>query len=434
MSRLILRGASVAVAAAVVATSAPLAQAATVSTPYGSSGSGYGLHVAAGVLPLASGDLAKVNSGCTNKAGINVKNSVASTVLPGNLGTIGAMSTRSWTSKSGSTVNRYTRTNIASVNITSPATHLSLLKIEGITSIAHVWHNSSGFHYGTSVSAVSVKGPGGLTTLPTPTKPITIPGVVTLSMNSMNRAKDANHAFARMNGLTLQLLPGSAKETDLILAQSRAEIQNGVRTGVFQGNGYATQASVLGGTLTSNGQPEVYMPCIGTGGKVETRSLANAPLNNLGLPLSTSDATSAQMGAQYTKNGTKVARGFERSWIADVNLANGALAIRGLQAQANVTRSGRYLNTVSANSNGTKTASITINGTPVSGLDALNGKTISLPAGLATIRTGVRQKLYSGESLVGMKVTALQISLLDSSSSTKTVVNLGNAQLRIFRP
>lgn len=429
MSRLILRGASVAVAATVVAATASLAQAATVSTPYGSSGSGYGLHLAAGILPLASGDLAKVNSGCTNKAGISVKNSVAATSLPGGLGSIGAMSTNSWTSKSGSTVNRYTRTNIASVTITSPVTHLSLLTIKGITSLAHVWHNGSGFHYATSVSAVSVKGPGGLTTLPTPTKPITIPGVVTLSMNSMNRAKDAHHSFARMNGLTLQLLPGSSKETDLILAQSRAEIQNGVRTGVFQGNAYATQASVLGGTVVSNGQPEVYMPCVGTGGKVEKRSLVGAPLDQVGLPLAASAATSAQMGKQYVQNGVKVATGRERSWIADLNLGNGALDIKGLQSQANVTRRGYK---VTANANGTNTASITINGTPVSGLSALNGKTISLPAGLATIRTGVRQKLYSGKTLVGMKVIALQISLLDSSSATKTVVNLGTAQLRIF--
>lgn len=434
MPRLRALGTAAATAAAglaLVASLAPSASAAT-RTNYALSGQGLGLRVTGGSLPASSGDLANVSSGCTSLAGVRATNHAAAVALPGGLGTIGAMVSNTWTSTSaGGTVNRYSETEIAGITVTDPVLHATLLKIDGLDSLAHVWHNSSGYHYATSMTATKVTSSGRTTSLPTPGQPLTIPGVGTLAMGEKNRAKDAHHAFARITGLDLTLTPPGGQKTVLNLAAVRAEIDGGIRAGIFQGNAAATKLSVLGGTLTSSGQPEISMPCAGTGGKVQTRSLAAVPLSSKGAPINLSNATSQQRGTQYIKNGERYASGYERSFVSTINLGNGALVITGLAAQANVTRTGAGFNTVTANANGTTAAKIVANGTTVPGLSQLNGKKITVPGGVATVQTSVLQKLRAGKKVIGERVIGLQIKLLDSSTATTTVIDIANAELRI---
>lgn len=439
MPRLFRAGAAAtAVAAAVTGLTllAPVAEA-TASTPtaYGLSGQGYGLSVDGGALPVASGDLAKVNSGCTNLAGISAANDAAAVNLPNSLGKIGAMSTKSWTSTTADgTVNRYSQTEVAGIQLGGSTVGL---KIDGLKSLARVWHNSSGFHYSVSMTAAKVTLAGLPITLPKLGTPIEVPGVAKVAMGAMNRAKDANHAFARITGLEITLLPATGDATMLNVAGVRAEIDKGSTNGIFQGSASALKASLLGDTVAvgsvNSGQPAVNMPCVGTKGAVVKKAIADAPLDSVGLPLDASAATSEQMGRTYTSGGLPAATGYERSWVANVNLGDGALVIQGLQSRANVTRSGKGFNTITTNANGTKAASITLNGTTVPGLSTLNGKTLSLPGldGLVKIQTSVIEKIKSGKTIIGTRVTALRITLLDVSDVTQSVINIGNAELRI---
>lgn len=430
MPRLLAVGAAVAATSLAIA-AAPSALAST-PTPYGLTGESLGLRVVGGSMPANSGDLAKAVSACTTLAGVRSTNNAAAVALPGGSGRIGAMSSTTWTSRqSDGTVNRFSQAKVAGITIDNPATHTAALTISGLVSTSHVWHNASGYHYSTSMSAADVKLAGTPISLPTPKSPITIPGVATLAMGAMNRAKDTSHAFARIDGLLLTLQPGSANPTVLDLASTRAEIDAGATGGVFGGNATATKISALGGTLTSSGQPLVSMPCVGTKGKVVQKAIASAPLNSVSAPITLGAATSSDDGNQYMRNGQRYATGYERSSISDVNLGNGALVIKGLVARANVTRTGRTFNTVTANDNGTTAVSIVANGTAVPGLSQLNGKKISIPGGVATLQTSVVQKIMAGKTVIGERVTGLRITLLNASGQTTTVINLANADLRI---
>lgn len=431
MPRLLAAGAAVAAAVTTFALAAPdVATAATpVSTPYLLQGSGSGLKLVGGSLPAGSGTTSQVVSGCMNKAPTSSENHLAGVTLPGGLGSIGAVTSHTWTSKlSNGTVNRYTQSKVASITI---GNDLGSLNIQGLTLTARAWHDKSGFHATATTTAASVTGkiagvalPG---KLPTPTQPIEIPGLLKLTASDKTTSRWAHGASSNLHGLMLTLDPTG---TRLRIGAAWAQITDGIKNGIFGGYSAATKLSLVGSTVSSSGQPVLHMPCKGTGGKTTQASLASVPLSNAGVPLDISAANSSQVAGT---TGTSSAWGHERSSLAEVNLNNGALVVKGLVAQANANRHGRNLGTVTVSKNGTKAATVTLAGQSLP-LSALDGKTISVPGGLAKIQTGVATPIKSGKLTVGIDVVGLRITLLDVNNAVKSTIDLATARFKILHP
>lgn len=427
MPRLLALGTAAAVAVTGLTLVAPgSADAATsVSTDYVLRGWGYGLRVTGGSLPASSGDLGSIASGCTNKAGVTRENHTAGVALPGGLGSIGAVSSKTWSTKVGATVNRYTQAKVASITV---GNSLGSLDIEGLTMTTHVWHDAKGFHAEATPEAASVtakvgslKLPG--VKLPTAGDPLTIPGLLKLSLGTKAENVGPNWAGANLYGLSLDLIP---TKTSIVLAHSWAYMSKGIASGVFGGNAMATRVSALGGTVSSSGQPFLQMPCKSPQGKTLSRALARVPVSVPGLPVSVGAATSELQGDQSASKAW--ARGIAK--VADINVGNGALVVKGLVAQVNVTRSGKGLNTLTRNTTGTTVGSIKLGGQTLS-LAALDGKSLNIPGldGVVRIDTNVVTNEWQGIGVVGLRLT-----LLGASSATETVIDLARTRLKIVKP
>ncbi|MEX0428206.1 choice-of-anchor P family protein [Nocardioides sp. DS6] len=428
MPRLLALGTAAAVAATGLTFAAPgSADAATVvSTPYVLRGFGYGLRVVGGSLPAASGDLGYTTSGCTNKAGVTHENHTAGVSLPGGLGSIGAVASKTWSTKVGNTVNRYTQSKVASITI---GNSLGSLNIKGLTMTTHVWHNAAGFHSKATANAGSITGKIGPLALPgklpTPGNPITIPGLLKLSIGAKKENVGPNWAGANIDGLRLQLLP---TKTTINLAHSWAYMSKGIASGVFGGNAVATKVSALGGMVSSSGQPFRQMPCKSPQGKTLTKAIASVPLKVPGFPISVGAATSTVQGNQSK---TKAwGRGISK--VASISLGSGStkLVVKGLVAQANVSRTGKGLSKLTRNSNGTHVASITLGGKSYT-LSQLDGKSLDIPGldQVVKIQTNVVSNEWQGIQVVGLRLT-----LLGASDASKTVIDLARTRIKIVKP
>lgn len=440
MPRLLAIGAALAAALTTVAvTGVPAAQAATktVHTSYLLGGSGWGLRLVGGELPLNGGDAAHVSSGCTDRAPISTENHLAAVKLPSSLGTIGAVSSRTWTKKSSTgAVNRYTQSKVSNIAIGNST---GALNLSGLVITARTWHDKGGFHskvtsnVGTlsaTSHSVPVKLPPGK--LPTPSHPIKVPGLLTLSAASIKQVVKPHYALATGTGLLLSVTePGQKVPLQLRLGIVRSKISDGFTTGAFAGHASASEASLLGGTITSSGQPRQFMRCQGTGGKVQRLSAAHTPLGKVGFPLSANHASTAQMAKLTATKAT----GFERAYISSINLGNGALIVKGLQSQANVTRSGHNWSTIRVSKRGTEVGTITENGKTYTAKQ-LNGQKFSLPGvdGLVKVQTGLTQGVKGGGKLIGLKVIGLRLTLLDANGKTTSVINLAESQFQIRHP
>jgi len=432
MPRLLALSTAAAAVAATVALAPSAADASTTSTPYLLEGMGFGVRVIGGDVPIDGGNTSHVSSGCTNKAPLDSTNKLAGVNLPGGLGSIGAVTSRTWTTVgSTGTVNRYTQSKVASVTI---GNDLGSLNIQGLVVTSRAYHDKKGFHSKVTTTAASVSGkalgvpiPG---KLPTPSNPIEIPGLLKLSAATIKQTHGDHYGLAYGSGLLLKLEP---TDTTLRLAIARAKISDGFKTGIFGGQSNATRASVLGGTVTSSGQPSLKMKCQGTDGKVEKLSVASTPLSDVGLPLSLGAASASQMA----KKGSTSATGRERAYIAKVVLGNEStgLVVNGLTAQANATRNGTNFNTVKVNKTGTQAAAITFNGQTYS-LSQLNGQTLSIPGleGVVKVQTGVTKGIKAGDKTIGLEVVGLRLTLLDVNDATKSVVDLATAKFQIKHP
>lgn len=436
MPRLLALGTAAVMAAAGLALVAPTsgsASAATTpvsTTPYTLEGAASGPKLIGGSLPASSNRTAVVSANCLTKVPVTKTNSVVGFKLPNNLGTVGAVTSKTWSYKSGTAIGRYSQTQIASVKIGNA---LGSLNIDGLKIVAHTWHDSKGFHSSATTTSASISEtiagrtvPG--VKLPTPGHDINIPGLLDLSFQWSNLTHTANRAGAYINGFTLTL-PSSG--TKLRLGTAWAHIFYGVKSGIFTGSSYAVKASLLGGTAAIDPQPELGMPCLGTGGKVQTAALASLPLSQLSAPLSVTAAADTQVGSQTATSAT----GHTRSYIGQIDLGNGAVVIKGLAAQANVTRNGKGLNHVVFTTNGTTAGSISVNGTSYS-LSQLNGTSFSLPGldGLVKFQTDIVTKTHQGSTVIGGTVVGLRITLLGATAATTSTIDLATARFEIGHP
>ncbi|MFT4084145.1 MAG: choice-of-anchor P family protein [Nocardioides sp.] len=398
------------------------AQAATSkTTSFGMFASAFGSRVTGGDIPVNSGDLAYETTGCTRQTGKTKTNNAAGVTLTG-LGKVGAVTSHTWTAKSGKTVASNSTQNVASIVLSQSA--LGKLSIKGIHSQSRAYHNGSGFHATATVNVATLAftDPLGIEhdlKLPGVGKTLSIGSLATITVGGQTKAVTKHHAIATAVGLTIKV---PSTSTTISVGHSRAAIYDRAKSAVFGGYADAADASVLGGAVSLGQTPLTKMPCLGTGGKLATKSVAALPTTN---PLSGVVSVSGLTSGERASQNAKKASGYTFARVANVTLGDDQIVIKGLRGQAN--GSWRKGKGYQVSTKGTTFASITAAGKSITAAQLrtiLNKVDIS---GLAKIQTNVVLK----RSKTTIEVAALRLTLLDATDQTKTVVNLGRARFAV---
>jgi hypothetical protein len=378
------------------------AHASSTPTKFALQASGYGSRVRGGAVPASSDKSAFQILACTNLAGLSRTNAEASLTESGV--TMSTVKTHVWSKQVGSTVASWATHSIASVTV--PDSTGSGLVLTDVSSTSHSWHSATGFHATTKVGVGSITLDG--ISYPVPARGVTLPltGMGSLTLGAGSTTRGAHAASAKVDAIRLRI---DATHTTTYLAHSHSEIQDGVRFGLFNGAAYGTTASGLSHQATSGPTPLLVMPCQGTAGKVQSRSIARVHVGGQtnAKTLTTSQRASVQAGR---------ADAYERAAVATASVTSN-LRVKGVVAKAHVILSskGRY----------TKDARGTSTGTIV-----YNGRTVKIPAsgvlripGVARIESNVVSRTHRG-----INVTALRVTLLDGSLA---VINIAHAKVSI---
>lgn len=390
------------------ATAASAANAAAANvrpTHFALQASGYATRVTGGDIPAGSDRSAFQVIGCTNLAGLD-KNNYEAEVDLSPLGTLSAAKTRVWTTQRDGVVSAWARNSIAKVVLVDSAT--TTLTLKGVSSTSRAYHNRSGFHAATTRSVAeiftTVAGVRIDQDIPTAGNPVLIPGIARISLGPSTERAGPNGAYATADALRVELIPSG---TIVRLAHSRAKINSGIKSGVFRGSSYGSKAQAAGGTVTSKMTPYLVMPCQGTDGDIQRRSIAG--LNPAGLKLT--GLSTAQFGEQKAQS----AEAWERGRVAGLNLGQGDLVVKAIVGRANV----HFV----AGEGVTKD----IKGSTL-GRVSVGGDTVTIPksgvlriAGVAKLERNVVTRTKRS-----ITVIALRVTLLDG---TGAVVNLGRASV-----
>lgn len=395
------------------ASSAPADQSTTsvakkASTRFAFTATGYGTRVIGGMVPAESGTTAFTSIACTNETGKNNTNHVAAVNVPG-LGTVAGVDTEVSTKKVDGAVVSESRHDVASVQLIG--TPLGSLSLTGLHALSRVTHDDKGYHaYNeTSVADIVLTPAGGLPPIAIPIPslgmPITIPGLATITLGKGIAKERADGALAQANAVFIHVIP---TDTKVKIARSSAKIDEGVKSGIFNGSSSPIRAAVVGDLVDVGRAVNSIMPCQGTDGVLKEKSAAGVNL-----------ADQIVVGAAYSRQTAKQTKGravgYEESGVAEVNIAN-QLIINAINARATVARSRDGLR---RSIKGTTIGAITFNGEPMA-LPDLDG--FEIP-GVARIDTNVVKRLPTGISVI-----AIQVTLLDG---TLAVVNIGEARMRV---
>lgn len=368
----------------------------------------YGTRVEGGQVPADSSATAFIVIGCSTQPGIDRDNVIADAELPG-AGDASAVKSRVWTRRDGAEMHSYSRNSTAEVVLSESP--LGKLSIRGVTSLSHAWYDGSRFRSESSTSIGKIVftppvGPAQEIDIPTPGEPVTVPGVATLRIGQSNEKQSATGAQAWAVALRVTLIPSG---TDVFIARSKAQALSGVKYGRFGGYSAGTEASVLGGVLTSGRNPLTLMPCQGTNGKVIGKDDADL---DLGGQLHVEGVSSKAWAKRFDNR----SEAWERGSIASLDLG-GQLQVEAVVGKAKVTRMAggkRILST-----EGTRIGAITFNGEPQ---ELPLDQVLEIP-GVAKLEPKLVEKLPAG-----LKVIALRITLLDGSGA---VLDLGVAKTTI---
>jgi len=399
---------SVAQSAAPAPAAAPAERAAAQPpTPYALTARGFGSRVAGGEVPVESDTTAFQRIGCTNRAGLTKQNSEAEVDVPG-LGVLSGVVTTLRTTRRNGTVASTSVQRVAEVTVADNA--LGTITIEGLRAKARAFHNKSGFHAKAQTEIgrlvfTPVAGPEQELPLPSANQPAEVPGLATISVGPANTNQTAKGSVAQATTLIVDVVPS---DTRAIIGLARAKMNSGVQELLFRGSSAGIRAHALEGLLTKKRTPLTLMPCQGTRGELQTKSIAAVDLTD-------AIAAGALNSAQKTTQTRKRARAFERGSVADFDLGGGALVIEDVVAQANMIKPRGQK--VRFNAKGTTIGSITANGDP----QAFDETGVIEIPGVARLEAKVTDRNQQTFSVVGVRIT-----LLDGSGA---VIDLGTAKI-----
>ena len=378
------------------------------STSFAFQSSGFGSRVNGGQVPVGSSTTAYQHIGCTNLAGRDKVNDVAAATVPG-LGTVSGVQTRTWTTMKGGVAAAHSSHSIAELSLASSG--VGSVTIDAIHSLSKAFHDGSGFHSTTSTTVGDIRfapssGPAQTFPAPTPDKPITIPGLATITLGRSSTGHGPLGATASAEALVVDVV---ATGTKVKVAHTHAAIGGGLTSGVFRGHANATRVvKALTDVAHSGPQPLVLMGCLGTRGHRVTKSIAGV---DVGGQLVVTGLSSSQRSSQDPRG-----HGFEQASIARINLGKGQLIVRGIVGRATVAQTAHGL---VRSAKGTRLGSITAGGQQMS----------FPPTGVLEIPGVAKlERHVVSRSATGITVVALRITLLDGSGA---VINLGEAQLHL---
>lgn len=380
-------------------------------TDYALRAAGFGSRATGGQVPSSSDDTAFMAVGCSTRLGINRENHEAEATIPG-AGKATDVRTDIWTRGSGDNVSTYTRNTIQKLVVAQSG--MGSIRIRGISSLAHAWHDGKGFHSEatTEVGSIQLVPPGGGDPqdlgLPSPGQPIEVPGVATISLGKTKERVHDDGALAQANALVISK---TASDSRSKISQAKAQALDGAKHGTFHGYSAASEARAADGNITSGRTPLSLMPCQGSGGEVWKKEASDSDLD--GNAVATGLKTALMAKAFPAKS-----VGYERGAVAHFALGGGQLDIDGIIGKANVVRDG---NKVTRSISGSKIGTITANGEEQEFPDT---GVLEIP-GVAKLERFVVDK-----SKNGLHVIALRVTLLDG---TGAVYNLGQAQMLIRR-
>lgn len=419
MRRLIASTTMLALAASGVALGATGSSAAGTSskgqlqpTAFALQTSGFGTRVRGGQVPAGSDSSAYTVIACTNNAGITRHNHVAEETLPG-VGTASEVATKVWTTQTDSgVVMSRSRNSIARVVVADNP--LGTLSLDALKSVSKVWHDGDGFHADTETSIGKIvltpaAGEPQELPLPTPDQPLEVPGLATITVGNPHEKAGADGAKASAEVLRIDVVASGSRAR---VGHTVAEMDGGIKSGIFGGFGSALRANAADANITTGRTPYQPMPCQGTDGKTETR-------NTAGLNLGDQIVVGAVESSHNAEQTMKSAGGFQQAKVARIDIGDGALVVNGIVGRVNVHRKGDHLGKLVRNIKGTTIGSITADGEPQTFPDT---GVLEIP-GVARLEPSIKNKIKGG-----IAVTALRITLLDGSGA---VINLGQAKLFI---
>ncbi len=380
------------------------------ATSYAFQVSGFGTRVNGGQIPVGSSTTSYQHIGCTDLAGRERANDVADATVPG-LGTVSGVRTHAWTTLRHGVAAAHSTHSIATLALASSG--VGSLRIHAIHSRSRAFHDGSGFHSTTSttvgdIAYTPMAGPTQTFPAPTPDKPITIPGLATITLGRSTRQHSSLGAIASADALVVDVV---ATGTRVTVAHTHASIGSGLTSGVFRGHSNATRVvKALTDLAHSGPQPLSIMGCLGTHGHRATKSIAGV---DVGGQLVVTGLSSSQRASQHPRG-----HGFEQASIARINLGHGQLVVKGIVGRATVEQTAHGL---VRSARGTRLGSITA-----------GGKTVRFPPSGVLEIPGVAklQRHVVSRTRTGLKVVALRLTVLDGSGA---VIDLGEAQLQIHR-
>jgi hypothetical protein len=370
------------------------ADAATRSTNgYALRAMGYGTRLIGGQVPTGSKDTAFQTIACSARTGLHRSNDVVQ-AAPADGVTADGVRTDTWTARAHGGVHSYTRSSVATLTLVQSA--LGTLKLTGITSLAHAWHNRSGFHAQTEVDpgVMTLTTPAGShdLPLPTPEQPVTVvPNLARIALGHTTEKVGAHSSTAIADALDVTIIPTGSR---LRVAHAIARTMDGVKHGRFGGFSAATRVEALDGKLTSGRNPLSTMPCQGTQGQLRSKELAGL---DLGGQVVAGALRSEERGRQLANRSVAM----ERGSVGELKIGGGQLVVKGIVGQANVTR--RVGGRTTANALGTTVGTVIAGGRrqtfPPTGV-------LEIP-GVGKLERHVVKRTPHGISVVGLRITLL---------------------------
>ncbi len=393
------------------------AAARQVETPFAFYGSGFGTKVIGGDVPADSARTGGKVLSCTNLGGITRGNEVVEAEVPGTPLRLGVATTRLRTvaQPGRRTYASVSRQTIARLQILE--TPLGSLSIAGLASTARAESVRGELDATTNleVGRLTLQPPGGgapqVFPGPTPNNPVTIPGLATVELGKPTTRVSADEAKAFASVLKITLIPTGTKIT---VANARARIERGIRSGIFKGFSTGVRGKALDGALRIGKNPLLQMPCVGTRGEREDRSL-------VGLDIGGQIEVGAANVAHRSTNGRRAARGWERASVAEVSLGGGQLVIEAVQARAAVERTGRKVLKKPTSSVGR----VTFEGEPQ---EFPADGPMEIP-GVATLTPQVLDLTRNGVEVIGLRVDLVDgdVAQLDLATAR---LNIGKGKIR----
>ncbi|MET0524385.1 MAG: hypothetical protein ABWZ91_06270 [Nocardioides sp.] len=386
------------------------AAAGKKATSFAFAGSGFGTRVTGGQVPAGSGTSAFQALGCTNVAGKAKKNFVAEEDLGGTARAENVRTTIATVQRGNETAS-ISRSHVARVVLAESG--LGRLQITAIDAVSKAFHDGSfDTLTQTSIGGITFKPTGEAAQdvrIPTPGQPVSIPGLAKIAIGDSRERHNATQAVAGSNGIIIDVIPSGSQ---IRIAHTQARLERGVKTGLMRGQSMATRSTLAGGAVQVGKTPLSLMPCAGTAGKEQVKSIAHAPLAE-GVELR--GLTSRQFGVQTANK----ARGYELGRVNVAEFSQADLLVRNVIGRVNVVRTDSDLN---RNIKGTDVGEIEFQGQEQE-FDP-GEKTIEIP-GVAIITKNIVTRTQHG-----INVIALQVKLLDGTD-VESIINLGEARMAI---